>query len=214
MYLIASPTEIEIKKLKSSKRLKENFMFLTAGFGMVESALSLGYFLEKNKVKGAVLFGVCGAYTETEVNILDICLAEKEFFGDLGVAKDEEIEYLTEDTLNLKYEFDLQNELLNKFKATLTDFKIPYKCGNFVTVNASSGTLKRGIFLRNRFSAICENMEGASLARVCEDYQVPLVEIRCVSNLVEDRDKSKWKLKEAIAKGTEALEEILPRVIE
>ena len=56
-------------------------------------------------------------------------------------------------------------------------------------------------------------MEGAAAARVCAEHDVPLIEIRAVSNMVENRDPKKWKLSEACNRAGEAaallLEELL-----
>jgi len=213
MYLIASPTELEISKLKEDKNLRGSFNFLTTGFGMLESSISLTKFFSEHKVEGVILFGVCGAYVDSGIEVLDICLAEREFIGDFGVAMNNEVEYFTSDILKNKYDFDLKNKLFNKVEKGLGALKLPYKSGNFVTVNSCSGTLKRGNFLRDKFNAICENMEGAAIAKVCELYYVPLVEMRCVSNMVENRDKSKWKTEEAIKKSAAIITKILPGVI-
>jgi futalosine hydrolase len=40
-------------------------------------------------------------------------------------------------------------------------------------------------------------MEGAALAHVCALYGVPFLELRAVSNTVEDRDLSTWRIREA-----------------
>jgi futalosine hydrolase len=40
-------------------------------------------------------------------------------------------------------------------------------------------------------------MEGAAAAQICALYDVPFLEVRGISNLVEDRDREKWKLGEA-----------------
>ena len=45
------------------------------------------------------------------------------------------------------------------------------------------------------------DMEGAAVARVCGALQVPCLELRCISNMVEDRDLSKWRLREACEKA-------------
>jgi futalosine hydrolase len=66
-----------------------------------------------------------------------------------------------------------------------------------VTVNSVSAVLARGNFLQKTWDGICENMEGAAIARVCQEYNLPLVQMRVISNLVEDRDPAKWCLKEA-----------------
>jgi futalosine hydrolase len=37
-------------------------------------------------------------------------------------------------------------------------------------------------------------MEGAAVALTCEQLSVPLLELRGISNIVEDRDMRKWDL--------------------
>ncbi len=75
--------------------------------------------------------------------------------------------------------------------------KGPYKLksGAFVTVSTATGTHKRAKELEKRFHAICENMEGAALAHICTIYDVPMLEIRGISNIAGVRDKRKWDLK-------------------
>jgi len=73
-----------------------------------------------------------------------------------------------------------------------------------------SGTLRRGEALRLRYQAICENMEGAAVARVAQAFQLPCLEMRVVSNMVEDRDLSRWQLAAAIDRAAAALAILLP----
>jgi futalosine hydrolase len=41
-------------------------------------------------------------------------------------------------------------------------------------------------------------MEGAALHFVCLMEKVPFIQIRSISNISGDRDKSRWNIKEAI----------------
>ena len=41
------------------------------------------------------------------------------------------------------------------------------------------------------------NMEEAAVAHVCAMYEIPMLEIKGISNIVEDRDKSKWDIRTA-----------------
>ena len=63
--------------------------------------------------------------------------------------------------------------------------------------------------LEARFSAIAESMEGAAYAHVAALYDIPFVEVRGISNLVEDRDLSRWKLADAAAVAARAVEQIV-----
>ncbi len=66
--------------------------------------------------------------------------------------------------------------------------------GPFVTVSACTGTTARALAIEKRTRGICENMEGAATALACEQMAVPMLELRGISNLVEDRDTSRWDL--------------------
>jgi len=77
--------------------------------------------------------------------------------------------------------------------------------GPFLTVSTCSGTSRRGEELLRRYPGICENMEGAALAQVALLYEVPLLEVRGISNLVEDRNLARWDLKLAVSRAQELL---------
>ncbi|MCK5512174.1 MAG: futalosine hydrolase, partial [Thermodesulfovibrionia bacterium] len=79
------------------------------------------------------------------------------------------------------------------------------KSGAFVTVSTSTGTHTRAVELEKRFKAICENMEGAAIAQICTLYNIPMFEIRGVSNIVGVRDKRKWNLPRASDNCQEAV---------
>ncbi|MCI5143631.1 MAG: hypothetical protein D3909_18280, partial [Candidatus Electrothrix sp. ATG1] len=72
------------------------------------------------------------------------------------------------------------------------------------TVSCASGTQHRGDQLGRQFCGLCENMEGAAVVRVCEEFTLPCLEVRCISNMVEDRDREKWRLREACGKAGRA----------
>ena len=96
----------------------------------------------------------------------------------------------------------------------LKDKNIAFKVVNFVTVNCCSGTAVRGEFLRKKFSAGCENMEGAAVAMVCKNFNIPCVELRSVSNMVKDRDTESWQLAEAIEKICMVAEVVLHEYVQ
>ena len=52
-------------------------------------------------------------------------------------------------------------------------------------------------------------MECAALHYVCLQQNVPFLQIRSVSNEVGERDKSKWKIKEAVENLNNELIKIL-----
>jgi futalosine hydrolase len=83
-------------------------------------------------------------------------------------------------------------------------------CGRFVTLSACTGTAARARELETRYNALCENMEGAAAAQVAVLHTVPWLEVRGISNIVEDRDLKKWD----IAKAAEAVQKAVIRILE
>ncbi|PIP43512.1 MAG: futalosine hydrolase [Deltaproteobacteria bacterium CG23_combo_of_CG06-09_8_20_14_all_60_8] len=202
MYLVVAATEMEMQPLRAA--LGEGLaVCLVTGLGPLETALTLTRSLEQGEADfaGVVNFGVAGAYLGTVVHLLDICLAVTENLGDLGICAGNETRAFPLDRLSVPISWVLDQTLLSRARAILAAHGVAFKEGNFVTVSGVSGTEERGVFLRDRFAAICENMEGAAVARVCAAYGLPLLEIRCVSNLVEDRDPGLWRLAEACHLG-------------
>lgn len=203
MILALTATEIEFETIQGTGRSdQDGTAFAITGVGLLETAVSATRLLEKHhrQTSCVVNFGIGGAYLsgdKQDVQVLDICLAEREVLGDYGVCFGDKTEPLSGDAAGQQTEYKLDGRLLDLAGRILADNRIPFHRGGFVTVNGASGTAARGAFLRSRYGAICENMEGAAIARVCREFGLPLFEIRVISNLVEDRPGAPWKIREA-----------------
>jgi futalosine hydrolase len=81
--------------------------------------------------------------------------------------------------------------------------------GPLVTVSTCSGTVAVGRELAERTGGLAENMEGAAVAQLCTRYAAPFFEVRGISNLVEDRDLSRWDLPVAAAAAQQAVRLLL-----
>ncbi len=86
------------------------------------------------------------------------------------------------------------------------------KSGNFVTVSRCSGTRESGDIMRKRFNGICENMEGAAVAHICALYGIPMIEIRGISNIVEERTLKNWNIPLAVSHCNKAVSEVVKRL--
>lgn len=221
MILAVAATELEMspfeqslskdRGLASDPELEHCCALLISGVGPVETTLHLTRYLDKHErqITKVINFGVAGAYlaeasrAEDNVALLDICLAEQESMGDCGICFADHIEAFAEQ-LGGRTVFPLDQPLLYQAREILRRHQIACHCGNFVTVAAASATRERGMMLAARYQAICENMEGAAVARVCAEFSLPLLELRAVSNLVEDRDLSRWQLAEACVRAAGA----------
>ena len=218
MFLVVCATEFELQPLLDALPPdQKEWTALVTGVGMVETTLCLTRFLEQQakKIHAVLNIGVAGAYVydgKEEADLLQICLAEEEIFGDFGICHPDRIEPLAEHLLHRSL-YPLDADLLEKATTILTENGLFPRCGKFVTVCGVSASASRGTMLGKQYGALCENMEGAAAARVCEEYGLPLLAMRTISNFVEERDLRRWKLNEACEQAGKAAALLLKGLI-
>lgn len=207
MFLVVAATDFEIAPVRVALGAETETGYLVSGVGPMETAMRLTRHLaaRKDSPEAVINFGVAGGYLADKAALLDICLAEQEIFGDLGICSDGRILDLHNEKMSVRTRFIMDRTLLRRAVAVLTASDVPMVTGNFVTVSCVSGTALRGNYLRDAHRAVCENMEGASVAMVCAEFGLPCVELRCISNLVDDRNTEHWQMQEACRRGGEAV---------
>lgn len=209
MIIAIAATQMELKPLlEAAGEAGGDWQTLLSGVGPLETAVRLGRYLAEHgsRISGVVQFGIGGVYIAQDpaeqVPLMAVCLAEREVMGDLGICFPDRVDYFPEN-LGGTMQFSLESQLLTRAGQVLDAHHINYHSGTFVTVNSVSGTAGRGEMLRSRWQGLCENMEGGAAARLCKEYALPLVEIRVISNLVEDRNMEHWQLRQACARAGE-----------
>jgi futalosine hydrolase len=76
--------------------------------------------------------------------------------------------------------------------------KLPMEKVKAATINkVSDNELQKQQWI-SKYAAQIESMEGAALHYVCLQEKIPFLQIRSVSNWVGERDRTKWKMKEAL----------------
>jgi futalosine hydrolase len=176
-----------------------------AGMGKTNAAHALTALLETRPVRGVMGFGVGGAYAGSGLEMLDVALASTVAYGDEGVEAPDGwmstegigIPLIDRGGVRVFNQIALDPDRVRRAADALETAGMAPRVGPFVTVSACSGTAARGAMVGARFAGICEGMEGAALAHVAALYEVPFLELRAVSNHVEDRDLSRWRLRAA-----------------
>lgn len=182
----------------SGKLFGKDVIYTISGMGKANAAHSATVLLERFSPRVVILFGVGGAYPSSGLRIGDVAIAEKEVYGDEGVLTPDG--FRGTDFIGIPLLKKAGKRYFNEFPlspphlplVSRKNFEI--RSGTFVTVSACTGTRNRAEALEKIFGAICENMEGAAMAQVCTMYGIPMIEMRGISNIVEDRDKDKWNL--------------------
>lgn len=202
----AQPVQGSRLQLFSGSLAGRGVIFAVTGIGKVNAASAATLLLERYQPELLVNTGCGGAFRGSGLSVGDLAVAENETFADEGVATPQGwrgldligIPVVEGNGARFFNTFPLPHDLAEDACRFASDRGFTGKLGPFLTVSTCSGTENRGEELLRRFPGICENMEGAALAQVATMYGVPLLEVRGISNLVEDRDLSRWDLKRAV----------------
>lgn len=210
MVLVVTATSAEKRELQHA--LGSDVQFLVAGVGLVETTFNLTrYLMAHPEVTRVLNLGIGGGFASAHVSVLDCCLATSETIGDLGLCFDTHIEDLDPSFLDMGNHYPCRNNLHAHAAEWLYQRNYVVRAGRFLSVNGVSASTRRGGMV-NRENCICENMEGAAVARVCHGMGIDWLEFRVISNLVEDRDPSTWQIEAAINKYTEIMTMYLPEL--
>jgi len=190
---------------------------LHTGVGKSNAAASLALACSGLPPLRAVLnLGCAGAYPRSGLSVGDLCLASAEIFGDEGVRTPEgflDMEALgfalaLRDSQPRFNHFELDASLRRQALPRLLEFAATQNRrllqGASVTVSCCSGSDAQAMEIAGRTGGLCENMEGAALAQICFRLELPMLELRGISNLAENRDLSRWNLELAVTTAQEA----------
>ena len=86
--------------------------------------------------------------------------------------------------------------LENKHVELLQQYNLPLV--KSVTINEITTRAARIQQLQQKYQPVVESMEGAAFHYVALVEKIPFIQLRAISNMVGERDKSKWKMKDAI----------------
>lgn len=176
------------------------------GIGKANAAAGTCALILRHAPRIVIITGCAGAYPKSGLSTGHLALASSEIFGDEGVATKEGWKGMEEIGIPLlerkgtRYfnEIPLSFSHAEQALQLASALDLPLKRGRFVTVSTSSGTTTRGEELFRLYGGLCENMEGAAAALVTMQSGIDCLEVRGISNLVEDRDLSRWDIPSAV----------------
>jgi len=221
LILAATPQEIVLLKhaLGSTARMTSDVFDYTAGtlgrqqvvvcaggIGKINAAAATTALIERFRPRLVINTGCAGAYLASGLAVGDLTVASDEILGDEGVLTSDgwqDLRYMGLPSLihgrRLHHNtIPLSRHAAEKAMQLADYFGVRLVRGGFVTVSTCSGSRQRGEELVRRFHGICENMEGAAVAQTCARYGIDCLEIRGISNLVDERDMKTWDIPLAV----------------
>lgn len=221
--LAAVPQETELLRTRLRKPVEEvrdglvmlrgelcgnDITLAHSGVGKAAAAAATVALLKDCQPEALLLFGCGGAYPDSGLVVGDLVVADGEIFADEGVNTPTGFQDLAGMGLPMRAS---PQTFFNRWptSSTLREWASRQIAGlhqgPFVTVSSCTGTSAQAHEIANRTGGICENMEGAAVALACQQLATPLLEIRGISNLVEDRDMTRWDLPGAMQAAQAAI---------
>lgn len=205
-------TVIATKTITQGMLAGRRIALCAGGIGKVNAAHAATLLITRHQPEALIIFGIGGAYRSSGARIGDIALATEETAGDDGVLTPDGhrdmsaigIPLLRLGSHDIYSTYAVSEPLFAMAQRT---FSSNHRChsGRFVTVSTCTGTDERADDLDARYHALCENMEGTAAAHVAMAHQIPWLELRGISNIVQRRDPGAWDISTAISVAQQAV---------
>lgn len=190
--LLVCATAAELAPVASRVRMhhRHQIELLTAGVGMVPTAVRCATTLASGRFDCAINLGVCGSFDPDLLPGVVVHVV-RDRLSELGVEDGET--FRTLDEIGLADESIVINASPPASGALAA---LPRVSG--ITVNTVHGDPASIDSVVRRWQPQVESMEGAAFMFACAAAGVPFAQVRAVSNMVERRNRAAWKMDEAI----------------
>lgn len=216
--LLAAATKHEIEPFqqylaeRNYGRKQHQIEVLLTGVGSLATTYSLTKEISRQKPEIAIQIGIGGSFHPL-FSPGKMVIIKEEIIGDLGVWQQHSWQSVFD--LGLMGEDDhpfTNGKLVNPNTSLLT--KLNLEKVRAITVNRISTDEAFINQIKEKYNPVVESMEGAAFHYVCLKEEIPFLQLRSISNMVGERDKSKWRMKESIEILHNELTNLLQQLIE
>lgn len=199
--LVVTSVEAERDAVRRGLGEDSRFEVIIGGVGPMSAAARTARKLAESPYEAVVCAGICGGFVQ-RAGIGSIVVANEIISADLGAETAEG--FASVDKLGFgTARIGVNAEWAIALTEAVQRRGVPAICAPILTLSTVTGTAQTAEELIARVpEAAAEAMEGFGVATAAVDFGLPVMELRAVSNAIGPRDKSAWRIKEAL----EALE--------
>lgn len=205
--LLVAATRLEVEPILSHFKQLDDSRFthahheiqlLVSGVGMLATTYQLTKTLLNQPFDLLLNVGICGAF-DRSIELGEVVWVKDDVAIEEGAEDGEHWLSLEDIKLRGSNEFPYQQGRIKSELPPKLIRQLPKRSVSAVSVNRVLGN-DRSIKKMIDFAAPdVESMEGAAVYYVAESEGIKAVQLRSVSNYVENRDRSAWKMDEALA---------------
>ena len=183
---------------------------LVSGVGQMAAAVALQKQVLQQRPDLIVQAGIAGASSPGDIG--QVFTIDSEILADLGA----------DETTGFRDLFELsladprtapfsQGKLINPWQKVMEIAGLARRPG--LTVNQIATEKKLLETRKQKYPLFVESMEGAALHYVALQENIPVLQIRAISNETGERDKTRWKMKDSIAALNTTLQTLIQKLI-
>jgi futalosine hydrolase len=189
--LVCAATETELRAFGDVREEARQDAFLT-GVGIPVALAQTLIVAGRLRPARLLNIGIAGAYPASGLAIGDIVIGTSEVFGDVGFELPEKpgFRHIRESPWGAPYREPVTLTVFPEFAGA--------REGRGCTVNACTGIEATGRLRERLFEADFETMEGAAVAQAGAILEVPVCEIRAISNIASNRDMRPENIRAAL----------------
>jgi futalosine hydrolase len=210
--LVIAATERELTGIKEISFDRPSMMVHTAvsGVGLLPSSYAIMQLISSLKPDMIIQVGIAGSFNPT-LKLGTAVTVSREIVADMGVFENDG--YRDIFALGLTEEnmppFE-QGAIVNHHDSLVECASLPVVSA--VSVNEISTNPDKIALFAEKYKADIESMEGAALHYVCKMQQIPFIQIRGISNMVGERDKTNWKIPESLLAANNACINLINKI--
>ncbi|MNZ77378.1 Futalosine hydrolase [compost metagenome] len=198
--LIMTAVEAERDAVLRGLQGADSFDVYLAGVGPVSAAASTAALLAKSRYDLVISAGIGGGFKD-RATTGSIVIASSIIAADLGAESPDHAEgFASVDELGFGSSLiPVQQDLSSLLLGRLTAEEVSACYGPIVTLSTVTGTADTASKLTRRIPGVAaEAMEGYGVALAARQLDIPVMEIRAISNLVGPRQRELWKIGDAL----------------
>ncbi|MED2971871.1 futalosine hydrolase [Fictibacillus sp. B-59209] len=183
-----------------------------AGVGPVASAINTMKALNANTYNLVINAGIAGGFAN-RADIGSLVIANEIVCADLGAESPDGFLSLDELGFGSSTRVGVDESFVLAISSALSKAGLIAQTAPILTLSKVTGTTETTEELMEREpEAAAEAMEGYGVALAAQEYNLPVLEIRAISNRVGPRDRGGWRIKDALI-SLESASKVLMEVL-
>lgn len=206
--LVVAATEFELGPFVVENNAAD---VLITGIGIPATIFHLTKKLYQKNYDLLIQAGIAGTFNKDTFKPGRVVMIEKDTFGDIGIDENKNFKTLFETGFINENDFPFKNGWLLNQHEYFRHPALPAVKG--ITVNKITDDAIQTKIMAEKFNPAIESMEGAAFHYVCLHQKINFLQLRSISNIVGERNKEKWNMKEAIINLNIELKKLLQNFI-